>query len=1258
MALTLDSTLQTRLDGIERQPEIEILSSEFAESIPFQGNSFGIAGSDVFNPQIINHSSGRLGQLYIESDGSFIWMYTDETRSQWTTVDLSAIINEHVEYASAVELANGNIGVIAITGQTDRRLKQFTISIIGSVISGLSQIEDLSDTYDWSSPYVVLLSSGDYYMVYVRKDETTPAYTIYSRTASTWGSWGSASDITPSGVNTSREIDNPSLFETDDGDLFLLFDHVTAIQDAVTIKNIFSSISTDDGSSFGTASARTSYTSYGSNGLDPIMVQRSNGTIWLIFYENRRVLHMDETATGFLSSCSSGLGYGMGNKELGYDYATGKIIVAFGNTSFGVKSLCGIAIVDKDTWSIDKVYYSGSSPQINNIFRDNQIFQLHSDGKYMAANVGNGYGEHSVVMVLNHSSDTIVNYVIDDISISGISDGIPSYNLPRNIEFESGDATGLTTPKVHRVLIDASQDRLYLAFRSGFVGGFKVSFAYIDLTESPDGEGMYTLNWLTPISGVSWTSLTRWQTELDAWNFVRDPDRGYIIFHSGNEYSTIRQAVVIMDEDNNCAVVKETTYDTNNSFPINGIERCIQYNGVLYGHFNYRADYPDTDKRGLIEYNYVTETISYHRPPFWTKDQYYFNDFTVDEDTGIIYIASGEGVLAFDTNTKLFTRYDSETLPGFVRSGEQDAMTQIAFDPVSEDIIAGSVNGGNYLEGILMFNASGYYNQLQYITADKQVTWQWDSQFDLSYYNSEIGPSAAIDEDNVLWVTWSHDDWQNNQKVLYWDNDLGDIDVTNDITGSVSLSWELKRINQLSFSLGNAHLYDPQNLLSTKNVVGQKGRKVQVRIGEKIGEYTYWVNQGIFLVDSSKINYSRGKEMVLNLDCKGKTSLWKQKQISVTALYSGSMPDTVITDLIDDFTQFLSTEYNLPTFDDEHGIYYQWLDKTLYEIIEELVDHFFYAMFEDADGIFTCRRVDLEQDVDHEYSDQMQVIDFTPDDSYSDYTNRVRVIGETNDYTEVVHDEEMITSRAGTVGWWVKEKEETIYFSEDQERHCRNPRLEVKHSPKEYGLLLDQLSTGEGGIRISYIDPYESYIEVEIRVADLTAALIGAIVAMIALGAAAITCDYGKVCGAYMWGLAIAISLILYILAAVAQYQYEVWARPLGRVKTTIQYEANDEELQRKLNGEIVTREFTDPLCNSVTECRRVAEGNLEMLKAQRRRVSFQKITHLQDELLDKIKVYHPYSGEGMEILIVNLKRTYEKGKGVFDKIEGWRYIP
>jgi len=395
--------------------------------------------------------------------------------------------------------------------------------------------------------------------------------------------------------------------------------------------------------------------------------------------------------------------------------------------------------------------------------------------------------------------------------------------------------------------------------------------------------------------------------------------------------------------------------------------------------------------------------------------------------------------------------------------------------------------------------------------------------------------------------------------------------------------------------------------------------------------------------------------------------LWAEQQISVSELYSGMMPDNVINDIISRHTALLSTEYDIPTLSSEHAIYYQWVDKTIWDIIEELCDHFFYAMFEDSKGVFTCRKVDLTQAVDHTYSDQMQLINFSPDDNFSNYTNRVRVIGESKDYTEVIHELEMITTKTGTVGWWVKGYDETIYYDDDQERKCRWPRLVIPESPQFYGILTSQLAAGQGGIYISSIDVYEKYITVHVDIPDLSIAVYSAVSAMVAVGVAAMGCDYGGWfggaggrCGYFIMLLAVATGVVFYLLAAVAQYQYEVWANPLGKVKTTIQYVADDLEFQRKLNGEIVTQEITDALCDTVGQCRRVAEGNIGIVKAQRSRLSFSKLAHLQDELLDMLKVYHPYSNEAMEILIVSLQRSYSKGDngGVVDTIEGWRYRP
>ena len=1258
---TLDPTLQSRLDSMERQPAIELISEEFLASIPFQGNSFGIAQGGTFRPHLIQHSSGRLCNAYVDGSNELQWMFTDTARNQWTTVDLSAITTD-ADYVTAVELADGNIGLVYLTSWSgDKILRQATITPQGVVVTSESTIEDLNNAYEYSQPYVTRLSSGTYYLTYTQKDSATPDYKVLKRTCTTWGSWTSSSDVTPSGLNTEAEIDNPSIFETTEGDIFLLVDHVTSTQDDVTIKNIFSAISTNDGASFGTASARTNYTAFGSNGLDPIMVQKQNGTVWLIFYESINVLHLDDSATGFLE-CKS---YGSGVKDIHCDYVNQKIYMTYGNSQAGTKSVGGVAVVDMATWSIDKIYYPSSTPALNQIFCDRHVWSyshIHGDGKYLALAVNYGTGVH-VIAVIDHTQDSVTHYVIQDTGMTyggGPADGIPAYYLDRNMEYNSNPGYGFLGLELKCIRVDASRDRVYLGLDGNYYRQYHI-FGYIDLTEAPDGEGFYDMNWVNgPTSGISVPGDNRVWYEYD-WTFELDVERAYIIacHPGGGQVSNAGWpgGISIHAENAEAALVKYYNISNNSSMCLWGPWHFCIYEGSIYGDFYYRSTFPYTDQRGLIQVNYLTDTITYHRPSFVTANTHYFYDYAIDEDGGFLYMACAWGVAKYNLVSGAWTLFSSDTLPGFVRSGESDYMGFVSWDPTGRNVIMGGWNDyvTNYLSGIGMFSENGAYNQLQFNTAYKSASWEWQGQQDLSYYSKEAHPTAVVDPDNVLWCIWNHIDWENTQNVLYWDNDLGEIDITSDITGSVTFNWQLKRINKMDFKLANGYLYDPQNLLSTKNVVGQKGRKVVARIGEIIGAYTYWVNQGTYIVDTVQMSYKRGDHPVLSLSCTGKTALWRYQQIPVSPLYSGSMPDDVLNDLIDDQTTWVQDDYTIPVLANEHSIYYQWIDKTLWEVIEELCDHFFYAMFEDVDGVFTVRPVSLTQAVDHEYSDDTKIQGFTPDDNYSDYTNRVRVIGESNDYTEVLHDEEMVATRSGTVGWWVKKSDEDVYYSEDGERQCRNPRLNVVHSPKEYGLLLDQLSTGDGGIEVSYEDPYERYVTVEIRVKDLTAALVGAIVAMVVAAWGSWSCLY---CGPWIVALAIAASLVMYILAAMANYQYEIWARPLGRVKNTIQYEANDVEMQQKLNGEVITEEITDPLCQSVTECRRVAEGNLEMIKAQRRRIRFTKLAHLQDELLDKIKVYHPYSNEGMEMLIVGLKRTYTKGEGVFDEMDGWRYIP
>src|SRR5210317_286205 len=97
-----------------------------------------------------------------------------------------------------------------------------------------------------------------------------------------------------------------------------------------------------------------------------------------------------------------------------------------------------------------------------------------------------------------------------------------------------------------------------------------------------------------------------------------------------------------------------------------------------------------------------------------------------------------------------------------------------------------------------------------------------------------------------------------------------------------------------------------------------------------------------------------------------------------------------------------------------HAIWHQWTDETIYDIIKDILDHFGYTFFFDNTGVFEPRRIDFAKVVDHTYGDNTQVQEYTPDTSFSNFVNQIRVIGETHDMIEVLYDPELITNVSGT----------------------------------------------------------------------------------------------------------------------------------------------------------------------------------------------------------------------------------------------------
>lgn len=1299
MARTLAANLTTALARDNHQPALSLTSESFADTIPMDGNAFAFNNDYTFKPNVIYHSTGRLCAIMREPTGSVvtedtvIYIYTDTARTVFTKVEIPGIMSGaegNISKLAIVELSNGNIGVVMArhgSSDTTEGIYFATITVTGTVVEADSLITThpraSNGSYGNTGLTVALFSDGTYYCVYCYT--TSTGWAIYKLTSSDWVSWTGPTQISPSGLTTGsyEEVEGVYVFEdtVENNDCFLLFAYTDTVENEDNkIFNIYSMLSSDYGSTWGAPSARTAYTTLGSSGKTPVLVQKSNGTLSMVFYEQNGVLRMDENTDNWQDSEFGACPNGFNVRTLYYNATTGHITCSYGrgSTTPGGKVLCGVLVIDMDSWEIIDNFNEYSTPALNQVWADETSFENYEEfaqGSKFVCSMTQGILGEVLVMVLDVEARTFTYYA----TTSEGDDRWAAYGLYSNINASSSEwwpgRTAESCPWYQGCCLnEPGADKLYLLWSDDYpAAGRGYYIGCIDLTAPPDESGFYTIDWVGAEHGHDWE---RW--DIYGLKYINAYDsEGYVVVSGGN--MSYNGGVVVHDMTSGAAVYECYGYAMDPSFPYHGAySRPKFYNGHVYFDICYANIAGYTNQIGMCDINISTGSILYHRPTWAVTTNYnLYGYYAVDTVNNCLWLAplsdagDEEWVVAakLDLNSGAWTAYTHLTFPGIPSEAYTCSRGQnIFYDETTGNIgvALGVQYGYSSEQGIIMFNTANDFNQVKYLQSEYvDEAWDWGEHGDIASLVQSTASSnagAAVDGEDVMWVLWDSLNPATSVYTPYWDRDMGAYELYDYLVGQLQIKWEIKKPNSLSFTLSRGHLFDPQNSLSALRDIVQKGRLVVVQMGEYYNGTAYLENQGKYVVREVSLQYGRGQYPKIAIRCESLSCIWKEQEVTATSLYSGT-PDLAIKDVLTNYAQLTESDYSIPEFEDEHNLTHQFIDQNIWEIIEELCDHWFYIPYDDHDGVFTCVKVDLDREVDHTYSDGMKIAEFTPDDSQSDFTNAIRVIGESSDMVDVIYDEELITTIAGTVGWWENDITKTIRYSGDENtvRKCRNPRLRVIQSIQLQGLLMNQLAAGDGGEFISDIDEEETYCVITIAVPDLTYAVVVAVSGVVLSGAMAIGCDGFMTgwCGASILALAVASSVAFYLLAAVANYQYELHARPLGEEKMSIQYIAEDTEHQQNLGGRRVQQNIDDCLCYTVVDCRRVAEATLEMVQAQRQRVRFKKVAHMADELLDKIKITHPYSEENMELVVVGLTRTYKKGSsdsdGVWDEVEGWR---
>jgi uncharacterized membrane protein len=356
-------------------------------------------------------------------------------------------------------------------------------------------------------------------------------------------------------------------------------------------------------------------------------------------------------------------------------------------------------------------------------------------------------------------------------------------------------------------------------------------------------------------------------------------------------------------------------------------------------------------------------------------------------------------------------------------------------------------------------------------------------------------------------------------------------------------------------------------------------------------------------------------------------------------------------------------ELNIPDMS-ASTLQHQWMETTLIDIIDQVCERFGYYFRFDVNGYAHARLISDAAAVDHTYTDCVQIIVWTPDDTYSNFTNRVTVRGQELTFTEVTYAEEQIDTISGSMGWWGCKNDHQVWFSKDRSRRVIEPRMVILESSCSIAMELAG-SVTESLIANTTGNDADKYCLVVISAPNLVPVLIGLIAALLA---AVWIMDYvvtvGYVAsGGYtvVFGTAIRTLLIISInmvLGSIANYQIEIWGKPLGQIRRSIQGTANDTTHQIEI-GYIVEEVIEDPFCYTREDCEAVAEFELMVARLQRRRVKLTKIAHLQDEDGDTIRLKHPISNQDLDLYLCSLQRRFKKStadeEGYFlDDLEGW----
>lgn len=1218
MALTLDATLQTAQDGDNHRPIADLTVSKSVEDYPLTGN-YLTHDNDQDCSQPLLLSDGRLAIFHSgrgnNGDNKELRVVFSDTEQ--TTFDAFVAVDDEayqvIENLDAIVLDSAdNIGVICTRhNSSDLDIRSYKVGSTGTKLAD-NLVSD-SDTAYFSSGVAALKKGTDDFAAFWPEATDGTNWYLYMSASTDFSTWGSPAALSIGGLTSTRIIKDPKILKLADNSYFMVFSYESTKNDSGSIYNLCYTTSSDL-STWADAVAITTNANMSKDFSQPDLVQKSDGSLMVSLLEQNTSLSLDK------SDVSSD------DWELGCCWVsetTGKLYFA----STGGSTVDAVAmVVDLDTFTIDKYYDANSTPAIPQYFTDTSSSTVNGIGE-----------EHLIVIhaddgvcVINTQTDVITAYYFEDLSGTYGSGAALNVNIDR--------LTGMGSPQfhshIHFTQVDLTNNKLYVALGSNYAYNYETQYGYIDLTDTTPPYDFVTL--IEDYSGgFNATNLTRAKAypDSDLFMAVRGGENGYL------------KAWVPSEN----ALLKKYNRANYPEFPYGGFFDGLYINDKFYALVNWTNDYAsDLYKKGLAEIDLDTDQIIYHEPTWFDASTNGFHNMSYCAATSEIILWGEEGLAVFNVTTKAWTSYAdliscASSHPNYVPTYYPTA--DVFFLPRQ------TASGVSTAGAMWMLPRNGTLDIVKYCAGECTASWAFGDPATMIYGYEASKPAMAIDASDAIYTTWT--DSTNSESWVKWDKDGAELDCLKYLTGELSVTRSIDGSpNRLEFTLSHGHLFDPANTSSILNFYLQKGHKATLRMGETVSTVDYYANQGSFLVSEISTTYQKGNYPLAKVIAYDRRCLWDAHEVDVSAL-SETYPEDAIKNIVTAEMGDATDDYDLPTFAGRFSFDAQWIDTRLKDIVEQIANRFGYFVTMDVDDKLTARLISDSNSVDHAYTDTTNIINFTPDDSFSDFVNRIVVTGESLNYTEVLYDEERITGKAGTIGWWGCKKDQTVWYSDDKSRRVRFPRLEVLESASS---ILFQMA-GDVRESIEEIDEDDQYCVIEIDAPNLVPLLVSAI-AMYFIGnkqgdisttPGAPTIPWGR----YLEGAGLYLALM--VLGSIGNYQYEIYGRPVGYVRRSVSGQADDLDLQQRI-GVVVANKIEGFLTDTAARCMDVAEFELMLARLQRSRAKLTKTAHLQDQVGDTITFPHPHTGNTVKLFITDIKRKYKPTKdGHFlDDIEGW----